>query len=382
MPGDLQGITLSDLQSYLSRTEWELLDEDDRTSMWRLVRYEQDFRVVLPSGTKIADYRELIVEAVRTVSYVERRTPEEVLSDVRVPGGTDSVSVRLVPDAPAGEAPLGLASDAITALRQYVIGSASALEIPDALVLPSRRPLRAEQFAAQTRLSTSPGSFIVHLSVPVFGDVEPEPVESRSQLSLIPIPPSPYGRRVVHRMRSAADRAVQLARAVGEGDEQVRVFGTPQAGAPNATELEALATLGGEDRLRYQLRFAESRIVETSSEPWLLPVTPAEQIILKEAAEFLRTKQPRAGVTVVGLVVRLHRTGAFGPGEAVIQGVDDDSGVERRFGVSLNEEDYNAAVRAHSMGLQVMATGDVIIAGTRRALRPLTAFSILPGLED
>lgn len=114
----------------------------------------------------------------------------------------------------------------------------------------------------------------------------------------------------------------------------------------------------------------------------MLAVTPAEQRILGEAADYLRTKQPRSDVTVMGLVVRLFRTDAFGRGEIVIQGVDDDFGTERRYRLELGEDHYDEAVRAHSEGRQVLATGDVDIRGTRRSLTRLTSFAILPGLDE
>jgi hypothetical protein len=86
-------------------------------------------------------------------------------------------------------------------------------------------------------------------------------------------------------------------------------------------------------------------------------------------------------VTVRGLVVRLHRAGKFGPGEVVVEGIDDDSGATRRYRRELTEDDYNDAVRAHRNGLQVSVTGDREERGTHLQLRRLTSFSAIPGLE-
>jgi hypothetical protein len=113
----------------------------------------------------------------------------------------------------------------------------------------------------------------------------------------------------------------------------------------------------------------------------VLRVTPGQQRILGEAADFLRTRQPRAGVTVQGLVVRLHRSGAFGPGEVVIEGIYDDSGTTRRYRLELTEEDYRDAVRAHRNGLKVSVTGDREERGTHLHLRRLASFSVIPGLD-
>ena len=86
-------------------------------------------------------------------------------------------------------------------------------------------------------------------------------------------------------------------------------------------------------------------------------------------------------MTAQGLVVRLYRPGKLGPGEAVIEGFDDDSGTTRRYRVQLGEDDYNDAVRAHRNGLQVAAAGDLEVRGTHLWLCHLSSFSVIPGLE-
>jgi imidazolonepropionase-like amidohydrolase len=85
---------------------------------------------------------------------------------------------------------------------------------------------------------------------------------------------------------------------------------------------------------------------------------------------------------VIGLVVRLARGRAFGAGDVVIQGVDDDSGAERRYRVQLGEADYNEAVRAHRNGLRVAVRGDLQVRGTRLSLHQIASFAVLPGLDD
>jgi hypothetical protein len=368
---------------YLRGAGWVLDDDDGRTTLWRpqLSDPETNMRVVLPVRQEVRDYSECINEALRTLAYVEQRLPREVAIDMSF-GGADNVSVRLTPNAPAGEAPLLLAHSAISALRNYVVASAAALDA-SSLVLPHRRPLRAESYATQARISTQPGSFILSLSLPlVDAYTEASTASAAGQDSLLEIHPLPYGRKVTSRMLAAARKAQNLANEVGEGDKPLSSFGQPGQSAANATELEALSSLGGPDHDVYQIRFSQSPLALGSHEPTRLKITPGQQRILGEAAEFLRTRQPRAGVTVVGLVVRLFREGKIGKGEVVIQGIDDDTGNARRFRVELDESDYRLAVRAHGTGLEVTATGDLDIRGTRRSLRRLTSFSVLPGIED
>lgn len=392
--GRLRPPSLGALKEYLSNSGWAMVDEDSRTSMWRPGRsFAEELVVVLPLREDIQDYNERIYEALRTVAYVERRSINEISSDISY-GAADTVSVRLVPDAPPGEAPLSLAYSALAALRFYVIGSGSALD-NHALVLPTRRPLRAESYVSKVRFATQPGSFILTLALPLveaFDEIPPvsgdnDELEAEQgtresvQEPMFEVPPQPFGRRIMNRMAAVARNAQLLADAVGAGNEPLRAFGTPGRETPNATELEALSGLGGPERNPYRLRFAQTPLAPRSRDAILLQITPGQQRIMAEAAVYLRTEQPRSDVTVEGVVVRLSRDHNYGPGVVVIEGVADDSGTARRYYLELVEKEYKEAIRAHSLGLRVAARGDLDTRGSYKWLRPARSFAVIPGLE-
>jgi hypothetical protein len=369
---------------YLRIAGWSLEDQDTRTTLWRALSSQgtEPLEIVLPVRQEVSDYRDRIDAALRTLAFAEQRLPEEVRSDISF-GGADTVAVRLTPDAPPGEAPLSLAHSAVSALHSFVVGSAAAIEIHE-LVLPSHRPPWAESYAGRVRLSTHPGSFILSLALPLVADIDNETSAdpANGEQLTFKLPPQPFGRRVSNRMLRSAQAARQLAEEVSAGDRPLRAFGEdPVRPAANATELAALKALGGPEYGLYQLRFTQSPLAGQHSEPVTLRITPGQQRILGEAADFLRTRQPRAGVTVQGLVVRLHRSGAYGSGDVVIEGIDDDSGTTRRYRLELAEDDYNDAVRAHRNGLQVSVTGDREERGTHLRLRRITSFSVVPGLD-
>jgi hypothetical protein len=374
-------VSLPAFKGYLEAAGWNLSDDDGRTSLWqpRQPRVNLDIRVVLPNSEDVADYQTQIDEALRAVAFTEQRLPTEVAEDVGF-GGADTVAVKLTPDAPPGEAPLGQVYEAVGALRNLVIASASALETK-ALVLPTRRPQRAQLYADNTRLSTQPGSFILSLSLPLSDEPMVVPEGQSPLFPLADVAIQPYGRQVSERMLDAAQRACALADQVISGDRHVKDFGEERPGAPNATELAALADLGGPHHDLYQIRVSRSPLAGGVREPALISINPGQQRILGEAATFLRTMQPQTAITVTGLVVRLHRDQSFGAGEAVIQGVYDDTGVARRISVELDDSDYRRAVEAHQTGAQIVMTGDLEVRGTRIALRRLTSFNLLPVLD-
>ena len=391
---------LSAITDYLSGSGWNLIEQDARGTVWQPSRSKIERLVVaLPSTQDVADYGERVYEALRTLAYVERRSIDEVASDISF-GAADTVAARLVPDAPPGEAPLSLAYSAVSALRSFVIGSGSALD-NRSLVLPTRRPLRAESYVNRVRFSTHPGSFILALSLPLMETFEessslraegsesedsdhievlPE-VKEPVQEPLLQLPPQPFGRRVTIRMVAAAQRAQTLADAVNAGEQPLRVFGEPVPGAANATELEALSGLGGPENYPYRLRFAQSPLGADRQDAVILQVTPGQQRVMKDAAVFLRTKQPRTNVTAEGAVVRLSRNHNYGPGTVVIEGVADDSGDIRRFYVELTHDDYIEALRAHREGYRVVARGDLVTRGSYKWLQPVRSFAIIPGLD-
>lgn len=288
------------MENYLRVAGWSLEDRDARTSLWRARQQEglvtdnlEPLVVVLPIRQNVSDYAYVVDAAIKTVAYAERRSPDEIRSDISF-GGADTVAVRLTPDAPSGEAPLAMVRSAVTALHEFVVGSATAIEIRE-LVLPSHRPVWAESYAGNVRLSTQPGSFILSLAMPLVVDLGNEAArdqDAEEQLSL-DLPPQPFGRRVSSRMLKAAQAAQQLAEDVSAGHQPLRVFGeNPVWPAANATELAALKALGGPEYGLYKLRFTQSPLAGQHSDPVTLRVTPGQQRILGEAADFLRTRQP------------------------------------------------------------------------------------------
>ena len=257
-----------------------------------------------------------------------------------------------------------------------MVGSAVGAEAAaDVLVLPSRRPARAEAYVSQTLVTTRPGSFVIDASFPLteVSEALPLPVEPAADAD-------PFGRRVTRRMLAVATRAIALATRVGEGETGITDF-AGEAAPGNATELAALAGLGvnRDGQGRYQLRFSQTPMWQSTPgwRPRLVTVTPAQQTVLRDAASYLRERQPRQGVTVEGLVVRLSRDSAAGAGDVVVEGVDDDTGDSRRFAVNLSEPDYADALRAHREGYRVVVVGDLDVHGTRRSLRNIASFDVL-----
>jgi hypothetical protein len=359
--------TVESLRAYLGRTGWAMRDDDDRTQLWVPTgENAPDVQVVLPSRES-RDAGVLIAEALPAVAFGVRRTVDEVLIELTEP--LDLVAVRLRPDAPSGQAPIGLVDSAIRGLEKLLVGTASSLINP-ALVLPTRRPAAAERYVRSVRIAASPGSFILTLMLPLDHD--------SGQLQLVQQPLEvPFGRRTSSRLTDFADEALTVS-GPASGDDTAGYWNRAGAEAPNATVLDGLATIGGEAHLPYDLRIVQSHTVP-GARPTAARYTVGEeqQVALAEAARYLRSHQPSPGTVVQGLVVTLRRTPVGGPGEAVVEGTYDDSGAVGRVTLHLDEPDYDEAIRAHTDGLHVVATGDLVTHGTRRVLEPIRSFAVV-----
>ena len=207
--------SLSALREYLAGSGWTLADSNERNTVWR----KADFIAVLPDTENVQDYAERVYEALRTVAYSERRSIDEIVSDIRF-GAADVIAARLVPDAPPGEAPLSLAFSATSALRSYVIGSGSALD-NHSLVLPARRPPRAELYVSKVRFYNTSRQLYTCLhcrfwspskkhvqpvpEIKILAKEEaPELKGAEIQEPLLELPPQPFGRRITNRMTAVA----------------------------------------------------------------------------------------------------------------------------------------------------------------------------------
>ncbi len=379
---DIEHVRELDFQSYLARSGWELTRHQDRVNVWSQTIDRRMLQVVLPLDTEAPDFGELLYQAIRVIAFAARKSVFEVIADVEY-GGADVVSVRLVANAPSGQAPLTVAQAAVTALKSFVIGAAAGLDAVTA-VLPSRRP-RAERYANQVRLSTSSGSFVLTLALPLFEQaptVDPNAIQT-AMTDSVEVEATPYGREVAHRMRSVATHAVELTTAIAEGREDLTVFEADPALSGNATELEGLAGLGGRGNRPYEIRFVASPIVaQRSVDPTVISVPDQSQETFARAAKLLRERKPKDDITVVGKVVRLAREGGFGPGEIVLRGLEPAAQNEHRYRIALSEDQYRLAITAHERSAEVAARGSLSIRGNFLIIYPLRWFSVQEAIPE
>jgi len=368
-------VTSNALATYLRNGDWQVSDYEGLVTVWKPpASWESRIQAILPE-VGVEHSPTMIQAAIQAVASAEHRRVQEVVDDVLL-GGSDNVSIRFQPKSPQGQAPLTLAAQATVALRDYVIGSAAALTFTEG-ILPPRRP-RAESYSGTVRFSTEPGSFVIHLALPLY---EPDTTEATNASDLLVeslTPAIPYGRQVSRRMESAAAHAIELADRVSRNEAPISAFVQGDLQAPiNATELDGLAALGGSIHLKYQVSYRDTPLIDhRPPKSRILQVSQSHQEVFRKAAEVMR-HQNHEGVTVTGVIQDLKRKTNLGYGDIGVVGTYDGDPEPHTYWVNLSETDYLNAIQAHRDKRTVVVQGDLDYSSDRRRLNVVTRFEIL-----
>jgi hypothetical protein len=364
---------------YLRTRGWERQPtEPGEPDVWTLPSEAGTYEVIAPSSREARDFAERIAELLRTLSIAEARSELEVLRDLATLA-FDIQYVHTTHAGPPGTVPLRDAAEAFSAAHSLLASASSAFEEPR-LVLPHRRPARTAEFMKKVLAGpTSEGSYVISIWVPV-----PPRLTQDEDSVLFDLPDEPFERAATKHLNRALVAAHAAVRDALDSDAGLDAFVEREADGISANLCEALVSLSGEDEVPFDVRFA------WALDRPLFGVAPvvgfdAESIpTLREAARELRARLPEDEVRIRGNVVRLHREGQLGSGEATIAGIVAGDPVEklRKVSVTLGEADYARAITAHEEFLDVEVVGSLIQRGTRTYLSDARGFSVRPPIED
>jgi hypothetical protein len=312
----------------------------------------EDVELVLPRELTASDFLRRIEGAIRTLSDVEGREPEQVITAIRMIG-YDVVQSR-VPDAMVRDDTINLevATNYITGLKSLLAATATTEIQPDPFFLRVKK--EAAEYADRCRFAhTFRGSFGFSIESPVVPNDEPTLPQIEQ--------PRPFERRVMERFA----RAVQTVRDAVALDTTARIVANFKTGfGANACELFADliedTSPGG-----LVISFAFSPEWQPLDELVVVKdvsIGPRHVEFTRAAAKELRQQiQPRAE-KIVGRVVRLESEAdpsdlmnPMGDREIAVQWSSEDLG-EVLVRVSLSPVDYLQAHAAHGAGKPVMVS--------------------------
>lgn len=328
--------------------------------------------VVLPHNQGSIDFAYQVGGAVRTLSNLENRDPEDVVTAVHLIG-FDVVRSK-IPNTMVQDDSIHLeiAANYINGARSLLAATATTEIEPEPYFLRVKPP--ATDYANHCRFGhTFKGSFGFVLESPIRPKQETIFQEYEE--------PAPFERLVIQRLA----RGVQAVCTAVERDDEKWVVEDVERGF-GANACEQFADL-------IEKTSAGGLVVSFAFSPeWIAPsdlvarqdfrLGPRHVETLRSAAKVLRSKPISRPENIFGRVIRLQTEAdpsdllnQRGSREITVQWASEDLGaVQVR--ISLMAPDYLQAVEAHRLGRPVTVSGTLEKVGRRWVLRSPTGFSV------
>lgn len=390
-----------DVMTYLHSHDWILPADQATWSSSVQLWTTEDGRdeVLVPLRRSYRDYSELVFQALTAIASKERRSPENVLSDVAAVG-FDVLRFRAAVGESDDSIALNDGLELISSARAGLVAAACATIRPSRSF--GRHFILADEYIKHVRMAqTERGSFVIAVRSPLTEirrprDVsEDQGIERPSSLpdeldqseggperkdgSGIDVPDTKTATVTPTRLVSLSARNVV-------GTFLAAVKGAEEA----ATEYSASADLSAFDR-RVDLGVSANlcsalaaikRAVATSVElsvawspreqlrkglatlPLVQRLSSDTEYAFEKAAEHLRQVGPEHEVQISGQVIELRRRAANQAGRVKIR-TSLDGKTLRNVVVSLGVVDYLKAVRAHREGRRLICKGIIEPAGQR-----------------
>lgn len=328
--------------------------------------------IVVPRTEALGDYASVVSGLIATFAESAEQDRMTVYRDL-VTADRDAVRVRAVDLDESdrdGSLPIDAGADLVCAARDLVLAAACALDNPRPIYrMGANRD--AADYLRRVRLGqTEQGSFVVTLLSPVV----PPPIraapDSKHRPPDVEASEEPIARRVTARLASALAAARRATDDAGCGES--RAFSSAVRAGVSANLCDALATLT-ETLSRVDIGVVWARTYPRNETGRAVRFAAHDAPILREASRAFRSREPRPGVTLVGLVQRLERDDAAADGMVTLRTSLD--GRNQSVGALLRQSDYHRAIQAHRRKAPIVVRGDLERAGRRWRL-------LDPSIED
>ncbi|MDY7084063.1 MAG: hypothetical protein SYR96_03050 [Actinomycetota bacterium] len=370
-----------ELAMYLRSKGWQSGSRDDFGVQWLKVVDGEEFEAIQPTDPGLRDYSLRMLDALRVLAVVEDRSELDVLRDISNVS-MDVHTVRAFPaESPPGMIGLEDGVQAFESLRNLILAAAYFVSVEQAkAVQPARKPAEVLKLLRDVWIGpATEGSYVItaHTPIPPRLTSGPVPLFEGDDVGALE-PLEPFERRVSLRIYDAVQAAHSAANDALTSTDGLDAFTAAVDRGVSANLCEALVGFGGDSGHPFELDLflAASRPLARRE---LQPIRFRHDHlpVLEAAAQELRERVAEDAVSVIGNVVRLHREDS-GPGEISVAGTVEGDDRHRRIWMSLPENDYLQATRAHEQMLNVSVRGDLVRRGNRLYLRNPSGFQAVP----
>jgi len=347
-----------DVRVFLENSGFVAVAEDSRRAdIWVNEKLAPDIELLVPRTAAVRDYSLRLAELFSLLSRLWNRDALEIVREVSMTGA-DLIRLRR-PSFNEADASIRLRDGAalVTTALEMVGAAACSAVVPTA-VLPSRRPNQALDYMRRVELGQSErGSYVVSIISRV------APLLTPGTPSLFEFIDQPFPRRVTTTLASALAATRAAADEVAR-DGNFSVFEDLVGRGLSANLCDTLGRMVEQEEasapVNINLIWARSLPVAPDT-PSEFTFIPSEVPLLKDAAAYLRSREPEPRVLLTGVVTDLHREPRDQEGEVTITTILE--GKPRKLRVPLPGADYQAALDAHGERLPVMFRADIVKSG-------------------
>ena len=361
-----------DLRAFLTSIGFSVIADDSaRADVWASSMLSGGAEILVPKSAGIRDYGLRLAELFSTLSESLDRTQEELLQTV-TDVVADIVRVRR-PSYNEADASIRLRDGAamLTGALEMMGAVASSTVAPKA-VLPPRRPNQAIDYMNHVELGQSErGSYVVSLISRI------APLLTPGAPGLLEFMEDPFPRKVTTTLALALTAAQSAAQSVKQ-DGDFSAFGAQVEHGLSSNLCDAVGRLVEDEESSTSIslsiswaRSRPSRVAELNA----FSFVPSDAVLLKEAAAYLRSREPEVRVLLTGVVTDLHREPTDLDGEVSVSTILE--GRTRKLRTPLTGPDYRSAIEAHDEKLPVMFRADIVKAGRSWRASNVSEFRVI-----
>lgn len=362
-----------DLRTFLEARGFTVVAKDStRAEVWSNPSVAPDVDLLVPTTSSVRDYGLRLAEAFAALSKVLNQSALELVREASMTGA-DVIRLRR-PSYNEADATIRLRDGAaLVAAALEVVGAAASSAVAPKAVLPSRRPNQAIDFMRRVELGQSErGSYVVSIISRV------SPLLTPGAPGLLELMEQPFPQKVTLTLAQALE-STAIATESASKDGDLSVFEALVERGLSANLCDSLGRMVEQSEssspVHIGLTWARSLPLVQES-PNSFTVSPSIVPILKDAASYLRSREPEQRVLLTGVVTDLHRELRDQEGEVSVTTVL--AGSPRKLRVPLPGPDYQEAIRAHDERAAVMFRADIVKAGRQWRAENVSEFRSIP----
>jgi hypothetical protein len=322
--------------------------------------------IIVPRTDLVADYASAVSRLIEVFAKCTDRDELAVYRDL-VGADRDVVRIRVHSTERDGSVALDTGVRIVAQARDMLLAAACAARSPQPVYRMGTNR-EANDYLRRVKLGqTEQGSYVVTLLAPVPPLIETAggPAwgvvrSSAWSTTWANLDDEPLERMVTRRLMEALQASRSATEKTLSGDGAA--FENAVAAGVSANLCEAVAGLL-EQSAGVDISMTWARTRPTPETQRKVAFSSKDADILREAARTFRQRQPRADVTLFGVVDRLKANHTEVEGVVTLKALVDDR--MRPVSAILDQANYSVAVRSHAANTPVIVTGDLEHVGQR-----------------